>query len=695
MNRTRLLLPAIALAGILAVGLACGPGFDEGESGLFEPGLGATKHLSAFLYDPTTAGFGHVYGYGDHFHAQNLLEWQEWFGCDSSALVQWETILYRGNRSQIDSALAALKGKGTFPSIMPQGQPHGIPPLKLVPALRYLRFAIGEELVSHASPQESWEVSDRPADSAWSPESETDPEQEALKENDPFLRQRWLFQAAKARFYLQDEGLETFLESHKKALQGPNQSLWWRTRMYLAGSLRRQGRMSHANLLCAQVATSFPLLAEMAANDFRIQEEMDWRSALASAGTPEERNALWLLVGLRTGDLGICDTILREDSASPYPALLATRQLGRMQWGHDTASAPLRGLARRLAPSRRTNDPAFWNLLAGHLTGLEGDTLRAQAWLDSAQRLAGNRDTLIAQVRMSRLLVRLVGSRAGSASLEAYLMSELPQLDSMKLLRWNSFDVSVREEMGRIWKAELPLAWTLSDRICEDPDTLALLARFRSTLGRPFAEFAKRRCRRTLGEIGRRRGTALLYRNRTAEAVAILELEGGSDTLGTDPFNAEISDNHDRDHERFSNHPMTRLDYAREILRLEGLARGQGPEAAKASLRLGIGLYNRTFFGNARSLYLGQLSEAGPLAIDLKPARRQFERAARDLPTAEGHAWATWLVAKCARDQDSTGTAPIQEYVKLRKLYGGTPFWKRALKECGWLSGWNQRQRKI
>lgn len=678
------------LGGIVATGLACGPEFYPEEERLFDPATGASDGLSRFLYDPTTRGFGRVWDYGNHFREQNLQEWREWLGIDSATTTQWDSLLYSSSLPRLDSLVLHLQGKGRCPARWKDFPLlRTVPKERLLPALRYVGFAARVEPLSRREPEEEWSGSRTIAPASEPLALYRDGLTAARKEKEPFLRQRWFFQLAKLCFYTGARDGLAFLQEQEAELKSPSASLYWRTRMYRAGLLRRTDTAA-ADLECARVAVSFPLLAEMAANDFQVQEQKDWQRTLAKATSPKDKASLWFLAGIHSDDPAMIEAILALDSSSSYPKLLAVRQTARSEYTKDTSLAPLAKLAAKLAPSRRTESPAFWNLLAAHLAWASGRRSDALAWLDSAARL-GRTDSCIAyQVRVSRVLIRLREAKSPNPELEAFLMRELPPIDSARGERWAYFDRTIRAEMRRVWKASMPLSLTLGDILVADRDTLQALVDFRGAKGRAFEEFAKRRSSQSQSFVQEQLGIVHLYENRPAQALALLERAGSRTALGTDPFNAEISDDHDRDHARFAKSGITRQDYAREILRLEKAADGTGPEAAKAALRLGIGLYNRTVFGNARSLYQETALDwrSNAHLADLGPARKRFEQAARDLSSPEGRAWATWLLAKCERDAANDGSLPSDSYAQLRKQYATTRFWKSALKECGWLSRW-------
>jgi len=695
MTRRNWIAACAASAALLtAAGIACGPEFFPEDASLFDPVAGVPARASDLLYDPTSQWFGHVGDWGDAFRGQNLSEWRDWLRVDSSGAAEWDSVLNSPSRARLDSALRHALGKGPLPEAWSAfALFKDIPAAKLAPALRYAAFAAEVEPFSRRSEEDSW-ASSRKLPKLRSPDTlRAEGLAAARAATEPFLRQRWFFQVAKLSFYTRPDTALALLDGLRGELSGPSASLFWRSRMYRAGLLADPA--AH-NLECARVIWGYPLLAPMAAKDFILpQKDGDWKRALALAQGRDDRLALWFAMGLRSDALEALGHMLAEDSAAPMAEILAARAVAQAEWTH-TSCRPLEELALGLCKSQRTAAPAFWNLLAGHLAGLSGKP-GAEALLETASQLAKGDTLILWQVRRSRVLARLCASTSPSPALEDFLRTELPVIDSHAGTHWAAFDGAVRERLGKVWSGKDPaLRACLIGHIPSDPDSLTALHAFWTRPGTSFEEFAKRRSGFSDSGLRQNLGAALLLRDRIPEAVQTLSV-GPSELLGTDPFQAEIRDDHDRDHARYAKAPWTRATFARELLRLDALAAQSGTEGAKAALREGIGLYNQTYFGNARSVYLGTVLEMhdDPARRNVAPARKRFEQAARDLPTAEGRAWATWLVAKCERDvriaRGDSLNVPGQSYARLRSRYAKTPFWKRALKECGWLSSWARR----
>lgn len=690
-------IAALGVLGVVvATGIACGPFSEPDETRLFDPATGASAEMSGLLFDTRSAGFGVVYSYVDQFRTQNALEWRGWLGSDTAASREWESLLFGSSPARVDSLIDHLRGGAPLPATA-KALCAALSKPRLLGALDYARAALLWEPV----------LTSRTSEETWGPSRALPTHSDSLfasglakaqKEKDPFLRQRWFFLLEKYLFHTRSDWALIFLEQHANELKGPSPSLWWRSRMDKAGLLRESDALA-ANLEYARVAAAFPPLAEMAANDFLVVEDSSWQAALSQA-SPPDRASLLFLAGLRSFDPAFIEWILATDSSSAFVALLAARHIGRWEIEYppdnqapksqDSSIAPLKRLARSLAPSRRTSSPCFWNLLAGHFEAIQGNQSKALSFLDSADKLSRGDSALRNQIRISRTIAKLLGAKSPTPALEAYLMQEIPRIDSSGH-RSYGFEEFYRRETARIWKRDTACSFLLSHRSSASSKVLARMTKYWEQADAPFDRFVKARSGVNDSILRTHWGMSLIYDDRYAEGLAQLERSGTAETIGTDPFNAEITDDHDRDHQRFSLHPESRLSYARELVNLQARAKQGGPEGAKAALRLGIGLYNRTHFGNSRTLMSGLdfADPQDPRWFRLEPARKAFAQAAKDLPSAEGRAWATWLLAKCERDQANDGSRPSIAYAQLRSRYQKTPFWRRALKECGWLRDWN------
>lgn len=622
--------------------------------------------------------------WGDVFHDQGLAEWREWFGSDSVPSGEWEQVLYKGSLAQLDSLILARQGRGKPPRdwagyalLRARGD-------RLDKALWYAGFAIRVEPWSRRGADAWGDWRERPgvvripAEKLWKAGLA-----QAAKETDPFLRQRWFFQLAKLRFYQLGDA-DRFVDSVASALAGPSANLRWRARMYRAGALPDP---VERDLECARVAWAWPELSAMAARDFRVPEGAEWKELLRRARSRDDKLAVWFAMGLKADGFEAMGRMLAIDSAAPRVDLLASRLLERARITGEADT--LERVAARLARSQAVARPAFWALLSGHLAGLAGDPA-ALPRLERALELSGD-DTLVrAQARRSRVLARLALAKGPSPELEDFVRTELSDLDSLRGWSLGGFDPLVSRRLAAVWRARPEVALCLSRSWSGSSDTLARVLAFVRRDGTPFEEFAKRRSGFTETDVRRELGAALLAEGKLAEAAAELARAPDDPALGVDPFRETVKDDHDRDHAETADAPWTRASFAAELVRLQKVASGHGPEAGEAALRLGLGLRAMTWYGNARSVFEGTAREPGTTGVKL--ASRALETAARELKAPERIAFALWNLAKCQRDSAEAENAeqirPDGAYARLRRESADTGFWKRALRECGWLADW-------
>ncbi len=683
-------------------------------------------------------------GYSDFFNGQNKREWSDWLGAGSQAGEFWYTVLTQYGLPRLDSAIFFLEGKGGPPrgwndfAVL-----KGVPKEKLLASLWYAGFAARVEPLSRRRPPEDWDAKPQRGHSV-----ATDTGRlfrnglaQARKQTFPFVRQRYFFQLAKLLFYTRPDSALQFLETCEAEFKGPSQSLYWRVRMYRAGLLRKSDPVG-ANLELARVWNGFPPLREMAVNDFGIREQSEWVQTLAGARGKEEKIALWFLFGMNTMDISAIRQILALDSASSYPALLAANQLAhweafeRQSGSYSPDTDSLRLLAVQAARSRRTSCPAFWNLFAGYLQGSAGKGKDALALLDSSQKLS-TEVPMREQIRLVRILARLRSAKEPSGELEDFLMTEnpVPPRCSTVDRRLNPISSDgygpnrdfmnrfAGPEGERIWRRSPGMSLAFANRVSNDLDTLRMQVDFSEGVGTRFEQYLKSWQEASDSVLRAKLGVGYLYTNRFGEAVNMLQRHPPQGRFPSDPFHSEILDfqgkmqgdqeEGNRELANAGHSTATLLAYARELDRLEKKSRRPGTEGAKAALRLGIGLYNRTSFGTASSMIFEMDwydlcgNRATAWRWDLQAAQRQFERALVELSTTEERAWATWLLAKCERDSLVGPSAwrwqrkgkmsfdslpiPVHSYQSLKAQYSQTKFWKSALAECGWLAKWNAK----
>ncbi len=710
--------PAAALAIALALAhaapaLACGAE-DLDIAGLttFDPHVLGPAVWDGLYYDPSHGGFG---GPCEACPVDEMLaDWSGWLGPQVSH-DDWKQVLLSADLKTIDALIFTLqKKKAAVPKAYQKNSVLKADPAKSIAALYFVGFARRVEPFGVEAP-ESWDTPGI-AQHAARLKKAGDPavlqvagEKQLTQVEDPFLRQRYAFQLLRLRFHRRD--WPAVVAYHKEAaalLDGPSAALRWRARHYLAGALRRSGQVAQANLELMRIFVAFPPLAGAVAHDFKPLEDKDWKACLALASSPAEKAALWQLVGLKLDPLGALGQVSALDPSGERAALLVVRELARSE-SDAAALAKLEPRVVKLAASPSTQRRWVFELVGAHLAALRGDLAETRARLTRAAQGAPAGDALITKQRSATLAIALAASWKADPKLEDELAAALvavgPDFSRADAVR-AKVAAMIRPRLlaaGRRVEAELfgseqPYAARLSTNLAPlDPATLeGLIAR----LEKPVTALDKvlvSRTSHTRASLFRDLGVTHVLRGEFEAAhKAFATTPAASARLGTDPFVMRVVDCHDCDHAQYG--PTSTWTHARFATRLRDLkaqAAGTGEPAARAALELGIGLYNLTHYGNARSV-----TEGTPAAtFDTAPAEAAFRRAFELTRDKELKAQAAYMAAKCelAQQLSSPEEEPIDPvyylpipqrwFAELTKL-GETKYHAEVLGECGHYRRW-------
>jgi hypothetical protein len=174
-----------------------------------------------------------------------------------------------------------------------------------------------------------------------------------------------------------------------------------------------------------------------------------------------------------------------------------------------------------------------------------------------------------------------------------------------------------------------------------------------------------------------------------------------SQPLHTDPFVIHIRDCHDCDHGTYANAAWTHASFTKKMAELAVKAHGSDDAAAQASMELGIGYYNLSWYGNARSI-LGDDTHQD--THEVKAALKWFQHAFELAKNRELKAKAAYYAAKAEVGDIldvpipvGGGGPPIEPvpntwFGKLQTLKD-TQYYKDVLAECGTFTAWVAAQK--
>jgi len=546
---------------------------------------------------------------------------------------------------------------------------------------------------------------------------------------DPFLAQRYAFQAVRILFYQRDgAALVAFVDQHAAVLAGPSPAVSWRTRYYLAGALKRLGQLPRASFELAHIHANYPPLAGAAAGDFHPQGDADWRDAFKLAKTTREQTELWRLVGVKFDGLAAMREIVKLDPKSDLLAMLMVRELARAESGFgggfgssdpaDIAAnrqirTELEQLAVKLAATAGADRPWLMNLVAGHLAAQRGDLATTRARIQLA--LAGKRnDPRVASQAKASLALALSATWRIDEAHERELAHAMTTLDKT-YARADTVSTEVRDRLAKLYLAtgKLVDAEYLhpgSVDQFEDPSGSsphlrklhwAEIGFIKDMIARPskvateFDAFVASQPAFT--EPALQQELALRYAldgDFAAARQTFTTTPALSQHLAVDPFVTHIKDCRQCDEEKYAHTPWTHASVIAKLADLAAKANGTDEAAAEASIQIGNALYNFTGYGNARRVLNGTHQDT----LDARPAERWYKRAYDLTKNKEQKAKAAYLAAKAERgnridswvpnDDDIPGLPiPVTWFAKLKQL-SSTKYYKEVLKECGTFRTW-------
>ena len=727
---------ALAAAAVLgAVGLrdqradACGwsaPTVEELTT--FDPLVAADRAPAGLQFDPYVAGYGGACD--DCGRDAMLADWNGYLG-GAVPRADWEKVLFSASIDELGRIGARMtprtRGGPAAGALAPL--PYGIDvggwklsaKATIQSGLDYVKLARRAERVASydSGAVTPAELSALLADA-----------RAGLKAaKAPFLAQRYAFQVVRVLFYQRDwAALITFFDKNSARLEKPSADLAWRARYYVAGALRRSGNRARANLELARIHAGSPALAGAAAQDFQPMEDADWKEALRLARGAREQAQLWRLVGVTQDGLTAAQEIVKIDPTSDLLGLLVTRELARAEtsgvdlWAgsvdptrlaaQQKAYAALEAVATKIAGSKGADRPWLMRLVIGHLAARRGDLATARVQLQAAVT-ARPGDVRVASQAKASLALALVIEGKLDAAREDEIARTMTAIDpGFSRLGPVTLDVRGRlaaayAKAGRIVDAEFLRNGTV-DPI--DPAT-----------GKPVSPVSKWADLGFLREMIARAGKDKTAFDRFVLAGTYsrpqLELElamrqvmtgdfaGGSKTLagspaastslGTDPFVTHVVDCHDCDHAQYGSAPWTHASFVARLAALSRQAAGKGDAAAQAALDLGTGLYNMTWYGNARIVLEGTHQATS----DTKLAERWYKRAFDLAASRELKARAAFYAAKAElhglitaagfSPYDNVDVLPVPTtWYPIVKTFADTAYYREILAECGAFRRW-------
>jgi hypothetical protein len=644
--------------------------------------------------------------------ALNLDEWAAHLG-GAIPKAELSTLLYQTPATSLQTGMAK----------------HGRSDL-IVSALAYLRLAKQVEPIATRHANDNWQQRATPeyVDPA-EVRMLIDTAENAVKKSDRFLAQRYRFQVIRLLFYSgQFTAAQQYFDQYKAVFTDEN-SPKYRFMDVAAGAYYKDKKYGNADYLYSIIFDRFPPLKRAAYFSFHPVEDADWNETLGLAKNPHEREVLWQLLGIYADGVAAIDKIYAMDPKSKLLPLLLVREVNRAEhnwtanrneYGYprpagetpkpDSVVVGASRLAKiqAIADAGNTDKPFLWNLAAGHLFALAGNSPLAEMYINRASKSMPNVAEIQTQARMSLLFARVSAIQSIDRSQEEYFAGEFTWLQSLmgtsnnravNLNGWALKHLSDVYFKGGDSVRSLMLTDSQQSDMYRSLPGLDRILAFMKNSSNPFDRFLVKNYTYSVEDIHELRGLLFLYAGDFTNAVAALKPAGANATkiLRADPFTVHIKDCHDCDAEA-PHKDYTKLGFAQQMALLSIPAQSREEAGAVASFNLANGFYNMSYYGNGRSIYDTAYDNLAPryggnrdaeLALNMNLAQRYYLQAFNLSSNREFKARAAFMAAKTEQNRyyntrkNEKDPQPHTFFRTLKDSFANTAYFREIIRECG------------
>ena len=562
-------------------------------------------------------------------------------------------------------------------------------------------------------------------------------------ESDPFLKNRYWFQVAKAKYYSIDKSsIISFFDKTKETVKKNN--LYYRALSYVAGAHYKQRNYTLSNYLYSIVYYNCKEMRSIAAYNFHPQEQSDFDSSLQLASNNNEKIALWTLYGYYADELKAIREISKLDTKNEHIDFLLAHFINNEE-KRLNSEAELKNaveyknvlkenvnpeavlLIDSIARQENTSRPFLWYMGAGYFQILAGNYKLADIYLEKSSKLISNKPLAINQIRLLQLVNNILRIDSITKQHEEKLVSELDWLynkcpnDSIKSFRYNHTVSWSKYYLSSLYKSQGNHVF--SEIL--DPSTNYYINQ--NNIDNMIEYFTKKDMSNwdsiiigqyafTLSDLYDYVSikNTYIYPENLEKAIYYMELsQHSNDTLDCDPFLGRIKDICECTEGNVPNIRFTKLDLLRRMKDLQLLI-AKGERTYEHYLALGNAFYNITYFGNSREFYFNAIINNYGIYIDplykswllnSSIANTYFNNALQVSINNEQKALCVYMMSKCERNtfyteryyedgflRDSynqdTNYLAWNGFVKLKNEYSHTSFYKQVIKECGYFKSY-------
>ena len=692
-----------------------------------------------FISEDLFYNYSHFEYYSQRFNTNIIDEWSVYLE-DRIPIKEIEYFLLDNNSTKEINELYANVQNSNKSGIL--NSRFSVIDSKVKGFIQFLYFAKQIEAIS-LQQLGVWDIEQGMKRNYASPEIIAELENRYHIESDPFLKNRYWFQVAKAKYYSIDKSsIISFFDKTKETVKKNN--LYYRALSYVAGAHYKQRNYTLSNYLYSIVYYNCKEMRSIAAYNFHPQEQSDFDSSLQLASNNNEKIALWTLYGYYADELKAIREISKLDTKNEHIDFLLAHFINNEE-KRLNSEAELKNaveyknvlkenvnpeavlLIDSIARQENTSRPFLWYMGAGYFQILAGNYKLADLYLEKSSKLISNKPLAVNQIRLLQLVNNILRIDSITKQHEEKLVSELDWLynkcpnDSIKSFRYNHTVSWSKYYLSSLYKSQGNHVF--SEIL--DPSTNYYINQ--NNIDKMIEYFTKKdmsswdsiltgQYEFTLSDLYDYVSikNTYIYPENLDKAIYFMELsQHSNDTLDCDPFLGRIKDICECTEGNIPNIRFTKIDLLRRMKDLQLLI-AKGERTYEHYLALGNAFYNITYFGNSREFYFNAIINNYGIYIDplykswllnSSIANTYFNNALQVANNNEQKALCVYMMSKCERNtfyteryyedgflRDSynqdTNYLAWNGFVKLKNEYSHTSFYKQVIKECGYFKSY-------
>ncbi len=731
----------------IIIGIACG-GYEEpslSETSIIPSENFIQGSLSSFFFN-TSVEYNNGFGEYQQLFNENITEeWHEFFNnkIDKKNISE---LLFSTSENDINIAYNAIKDNQTLTKY------KYLQPIDKTVLLEFLKYlANAKHAESYANRDyEKWEDIEQKkfiANEAF--------EKQLVnllnKTSNLFIKQRYLFQLVRYQYFNKSNASIVF-DKYKNEFT--KNTLYYRTMSYAAGALKNKKQIAKANYYYSIVFENCDQLKAIAHYGFKPQDEIDWDSTLRYCHSNAEKETIWSMIGLLYGDTErAMNEIYKLNPKSKYLELIALRYIQYVEYTTQNSFLFLdktkqnptyidsninqsnSNLIYKIAREKKTTRPLFWNELGAYLSMHRSEFNLTSEFIANAKK--DNSIKLIDKnlIRLLEFIFKLSTATKINSSDENYIFSELKwiksNIDSNNILNQTSvtdsnslyfqmpYNLSIIK-ISELYRSQNDLIKAECFNVnsgfyIEEKNIVAMKEFINKKTKTQFEELALSIYKYNLNNLNEQQ--AILYAlngdlKKSIDMISNSGLEGKE--LHGNPFNNNIKDCHDCDHENYKGKPYTIKTLLEKMVIIDEKIKSKTDVFTNAIL-LGNAYYNISYYGNARifteteiigSNYCEYAISKGfrPALLSMKNCTPLYELALKNATNDEQKAKCHYLLAKCERnewynkeyflkyktgydydyEERKTDFIAWENFKILKQQFMNTKYAQEVIKECGY-----------